>query len=228
MSKKRRIELPGEDEIARYGISAAGAGQAGPEGDASPSKEPEARTDELESLRKELEEQKDKLLRAKAECQNLVRRTTNEKAEAIRFANEAFIKSLLPVVDDFERTLEAGQQANNTQALIEGVKLVYEKMIKALRDVQVAPIAALGQPFDPTYHSAVLQERSEEHPPGTVLREIQKGYSLRDRVLRPAQVIVAVSPTAAADAGRADRDAPTPPDPNRDPNPQNATEDSGA
>jgi hypothetical protein len=112
--------------------------------------------------------------------------------------------------------------------LMEGVKLVYEKMIKALRDAHVTPIEALGQPFDPTYHSAVMQERSQEHPPGTVLRQIQKGYSRRDRVLRPAQVVVAVSPTTAADAGQADRETPTLPNPARDPNQANGKENSGA
>jgi molecular chaperone GrpE len=233
MSKRRRIELPSEDEIARFGASAGGTGPSEPsspppasakdeaasEGASGRTEERDARTDELESLRRELEEREDKLLRAKAECQNLLRRSANERAEAIRFANEAFIKSLLPVVDDFERTLEAGQQANNTQALMEGVKLVYEKMIKVLRDAHVAPIEALGLPFDPTYHSAILQERSEEHAPGTVLRQIQKGYSLRDRVLRPAQVVVAASPTTA-DADQTD--------PAGDPNQARGEEDSGA
>ena len=130
----------------------------------------------------------------RGETQNLLRRTAVEKSEAIRFANEAFVKALLPVVDDFERTLNAAGETTSSEALVQGVRLVYEKLLKILKDNHVEPIEATGKPFEPVFHSVMMQQPSVEHVPGTVLQEVQRGYCLRERVVRPAQVIIAGAP----------------------------------
>ncbi len=158
-----------------------------------------APSDEQQALRRELEETRDKLLRARAEAQNLLRRTAMEKSEAIRFANEAFVKALLPVVDDFERTLSAAAQTTDSPAIVEGVRLVYEKLLKILKDHHVEPVEAAGKPFDPVFHNAMMQRPTTEHAPGTVLEEMLRGYCLRDRVVRPAQVIIAAAPPTDED-----------------------------
>jgi len=205
--KKHRIQLPTSEEVERFAGAAPRSDRSDDTQDGSPPSD-EAVTpspptqdaaplEEVESLRHHIEEYKDKLLRAKAETQNLLRRTAVEKSEAIRYANEALAKALLPVIDDFERTLQAGGESGNAEAVMEGVRLVYDKLTKVFRDHQVTPIEALGKAFDPVYHSAAARQPSDEHEPGTVTRELQKGYCLRDRVIRPAQVIIAAAPPDA-------------------------------
>jgi len=136
----------------------------------------------------------DALLRAKADFQNLQRTSAVERTDAIRYANAELMKLLVRVVDDFERSLAAAANPDNLQAVVEGVRLVYENLRKALADHGLEPIEALHRPFDPNVHEALLQQPSDEHPPGTVIEQIAKGYRLRDRVVRPAKVIVAKEP----------------------------------
>ena len=136
----------------------------------------------------------DKFLRAKADYQNLQKRAADEQRNAIRYANADFARSLVQVLDDFERTLEAAEKAPEADSVVSGVKLVYEKLLKLLEDHHVKPIEALGQPFDPHLHEALMQEPCETLPPDSVLREIQRGYKLYDRVLRPARVVVSKAP----------------------------------
>ncbi|HRX83698.1 MAG TPA: nucleotide exchange factor GrpE [Phycisphaerae bacterium] len=143
---------------------------------------------------REVAEWKDKYLRARAEMQNAVRRAANERDDAVRYANAGVLKDLLEVVDDFERAVAAAEQADSTASVIDGVKMVQEKLAKFLRDHQVEPIDAQDAPFDPMQHEALLQQPSRDVPAGTVLQQVQRGYRLRDRVLRPAKVIVATAP----------------------------------
>ncbi len=136
----------------------------------------------------------DKFLRAKADYQNLQKRAADEQRNAIRYANADFARSVVQVLDDFERTLEAAEEAPEADSIISGVKLVYEKLLKLLGDHHIEPIEALGQPFDPHLHEALMQEASETLPPDSVLREIERGYRLHDRVLRPARVVISKAP----------------------------------
>lgn len=134
----------------------------------------------------------DALLRAKADFQNLQRTSSAERTDAYRYANAELMKLLVRVVDDFERSLSAAaSKPDNLPAVVEGVRLVYENLNKALADHGLEPIDALHRPFDPKIHEALLHQPSEEYPPGTVIEQIAKGYRLRDRVVRPAKVIVA-------------------------------------
>ena len=133
---------------------------------------------------------KDKFLRAKADYQNLQKRSAQQQQTAVRYANADFARALLEVIDDLERTLQAGDDSPASASLLSGIQLVYEKLLKVLKDHNVELIEALAKPFDPCFHEAMMQEATANHPPNTVVREIQKGYLLRDRVLRPARVIV--------------------------------------
>ncbi len=155
-------------------------------------------------LQAKVDKLEESLLRAKADFQNLQRRSAAEQADALRYANAELMKSLVKVVDDFERSLAAAENSDNMQAVVEGVRLVYENMTKALTDHGLEPIEALHRPFDPSIHEALLHRPSNKHPAGTVIEQIAKGYRLRDRVVRPAKVIVskAVEPIA----GGADTD----------------------
>ena len=165
----------------------------------------------IEQLQARVASLEDGLLRAKADCQNLQRRTTIERSEAIRYANTELIKSLLPVLDDFERALAATQDGDNLTAVVDGVRLVHENLIKALCDHGLSSIEALHQPFDPTVHEAMMQQPSADHPDQTVIEEVAKGYRLLDRVIRPVKVVVskAVEQTKAGQetAGETERQA---------------------
>lgn len=159
---------------------------------------PEAKTageiDPLVQARNEAQEWKDKYLRALAEVQNALRRAANEREDAVRYANGNLLRNLLEVVDDIERALAGAGQCDSVAAVLEGVKLVHEKLLKFLRDHQVEPIDAEGKAFDPSQHEAMMQQPSAEAAPGTVLQQLQRGYRLHERLLRPAKVIVAAAP----------------------------------
>jgi molecular chaperone GrpE len=147
-------------------------------------------TDPVARLQAKVESLEESLLRAKADYQNAQRRSAIQRSEAIRYANAELLRSLLHVIDDFDRSLAASESSDNLEALVEGVRLVYENFVKALHGHGLEIIEALHKPFDPSVHEAVMQQPSADHPPGIVLKEISKGYRLGDRVLRPAKVIV--------------------------------------
>ncbi len=139
----------------------------------------------------EAQEFYERLLRCAAEIENLKKRQEREKAELLQFANENLIKELLPVVDNLERALEHGRQLDAPPPLLEGVELVHQGFLKALTRFGVTPIVCVGQNFDPAFHNAVMQEETTDAEDSTILKELQKGYLLQSRLLRPAMVVVA-------------------------------------
>lgn len=143
-----------------------------------------------ETLNAKIDKLADSLLRAKADYKNLERRGVLERSDAIRFANAGLMRSLLEVVDDFERSLAATEPTDENAAMMDGVKLIHDNLLKALSTHGLERIDALHQPFDPSIHEAMMQQPSDEYPPGTVIDELARGYRLRDRVIRPARVIV--------------------------------------
>jgi molecular chaperone GrpE len=133
----------------------------------------------------------DRLLRLSAEFDNYKKRTTREMQEVVKYANEKMAKELLTVVDNLERAIEAaGTECPEDDALVKGIHLTLGEVLKILERHKVNPVKALGEPFDPTYHQAMMQEEVDDHPPNTVVREMQKGYVMHDRLLRPAMVVV--------------------------------------
>jgi molecular chaperone GrpE len=145
----------------------------------------------LEAKEKEANENYDRYVRQAAELENFRKRAHRDRDEGIRFANEALIKDLLPVVDNLERAVAHSREGGNGEPLVEGVELVLKGLFDALAKHGVVPISALGEPFDPEKHEAMAQVESETHKPNTVVEEYHKGYLLRDRLLRPALVSVA-------------------------------------
>ncbi|MBU0640221.1 MAG: nucleotide exchange factor GrpE [Planctomycetes bacterium] len=154
----------------------------------------EAVEDPLEVLRRECEELREKNLRLLAEAQNLQKRAERDKREALRYAEADFARELLVVLDDLERTQESARTARKPKAVADGVRIVYEHFLKVLRERQVEPIEALGQPFDPSYHEAMMRQPSEECPAGTVIQELARGYRMHERVIRPSRVVVSSGP----------------------------------
>lgn len=157
----------------------------------------DARTveDPIAPLQARIESLEDQLLRAKAETQNIQRRAAQERNEAIRFANADLMRALIPVLEDFDRAMEAADSSN--EAILEGTRLVHANLIKALRDAGLEPIEAKGEDFDPSIHEALMHQPTSEAPPGRVIEQVTRGYRLRDRVLRPARVVVAKAPEGA-------------------------------
>ena len=144
----------------------------------------------IELLEKEVNDYKDKLLRKAAEFENYKRRTENDQLNLIKYAAESFIIKLLPTIDDLERSLQHMDNAKDVESIKQGIKLVYEKLIKTLNDQGVTKIDSLGKPFDVHYHEALMQRKAENVKPHTVVDEVEKGYMYKDRVIRHAKVIV--------------------------------------
>lgn len=129
--------------------------------------------------------------RSQAEFANARKRYEKQRVEAYSAAAAETAAKLLPIIDDFERALEAAPGNVRQDPWYEGVVLMHKKLATVLEDLDVESIAAVGEPFDPNYHEALLQEASREYPSGTVVREMRRGYRLGDRVIRPALVAVA-------------------------------------
>ena len=141
-------------------------------------------------LENEISDLKDKLLRKAAEFENYKRRTENDQLNLLKYAAESFIVKLLPVVDDFERSIGHLDSAKDVDSIKQGVVLIYNKLMKILSEQGVEKIEAVGKPFNVEYHEALLQRKAEDVEPHTVLDEIEKGYMYKDKVIRHSKVIV--------------------------------------
>ncbi len=141
-------------------------------------------------LKQQLAEKHDSLLRTMADFDNFRRRTRQEMEEIRRIALEEFLRGLLRVMDNFERALQAAEETHSFEKLLEGVQLTYRQMQSLLREAGVQPIDAVGKPFDPNFHEAVQRVESPDHPDETVLEEVERGYMIQSRILRPSRVKV--------------------------------------
>jgi len=150
------------------------------------------------ALTAQVAELKDRLLRAQAEWDNSRKRILRDKEESVRYAGEALLERLLPVLDNFEMGMQAARTATDTKSITQGFEMVQSQLHQFLRDSGVEAIEAVGQPFDPHRHEALGHHDSEDHPEGHVLMQMRKGYKLKDRLLRPATVFVARPPEAKA------------------------------
>jgi molecular chaperone GrpE len=144
---------------------------------------------EVDRLKAEVAELKDRMLRDRAELENFKRRQARDKADALRFANEGLLRDLLPLIDNLHRAVEHARASKETAAIADGVEMTLRGLTDALERHGVKIVEALGRPFDPTHHEAVAHVESE-HPPNTVVGEHQRGYLLHERLLRPALVTV--------------------------------------
>ncbi|MGD9721098.1 MAG: nucleotide exchange factor GrpE [Pirellulales bacterium] len=155
----------------------------------------EASENEIAKLRAEVEDAHDRVLRASAEMENYRKRARREIEDERRYALAPLLRDLLPVLDNLFRAIAAAEKTPGGNGLLEGVKMIAQSLLAALGRHDCRQIDALHKPFDPAFHEAISQQPSAEYPPNTVLMVVQEGYTLHDRVVRPAQVIVS---TAAA------------------------------
>jgi len=150
---------------------------------------------ELEALKEKAakaEEHWDRLLRQQAEFDNIRKRLERERVDFQRYAHEDIIAELLGILDDLERSVEAAQdKQENFGVFLKGIEMILAHLYELLKKRGVVPIEAIGRPFDPHQHEALLQSETGDHEEGTVLEELQKGYRLNDRVLRTAKVRLA-------------------------------------
>lgn len=153
---------------------------------------------ELESVKQEAKENYDRLLRVSAEFDNYKKRAARQQSDLKKYANEALAKDLLSVVDNLERAIDsAANESKDISNFLEGVKMTHQEILKVLKKYHVSPIETVGNQFDPCYHQAVMQTETDEYPANTIIQELQKGYLIHDRLLRPAMVVVSKSPDTA-------------------------------
>jgi molecular chaperone GrpE len=154
--------------------------------------------EDLKARAAKADESWERLLRTTADFDNFKKRASRERTEAIQFANSSLIQKLLPVMDSFEMALAAAQTARDEKmsSLQAGIVMVQSQLRSALLEAGVEEIDAMGKPFDPTLHEAVSQQDTADVPEGQVVQQIRKGYKLRERLLRPAAVVVARKPGA--------------------------------
>jgi molecular chaperone GrpE len=166
--------------------------QKSPSAIAAEEDQPEA----LEKLASELEKYKDAALRARADLDNYRKRVAREKEDAIRYANNTLLESLLPILDNFELGLDAAKNAREAEGIVQGLQMVRKQLEDFLRDHGVEVVNAEGSPFDPNLHEAVAHEPNPSVAEGTVMRQLRKGFKLKDRLIRPASVVVSKGPSA--------------------------------
>jgi molecular chaperone GrpE len=180
----------------RPSAEGAGANGGGGENDAATGV-----LEDLETLKNRAavaEQERDKFLalvqQTRADFENYQKRVQRDMAQERRYAQKPLALDLLAALDNLERATAAAKQAGETGPLVQGVAMVHTQLLDALRRHGVTRIDALGKPFDPNLHQAVMQQPSAEYPPNTVLQVLEQGFMIHDRVLRPARVVVSVHP----------------------------------
>ncbi|MFP4347912.1 MAG: nucleotide exchange factor GrpE [Thermodesulfobacteriota bacterium] len=145
----------------------------------------------LEAAEQARQAEQDRYMRLYAEFDNYKKRTAREMSEFRKYATENLIKELIPVVDNLERAISSsGEDTQDKSCILEGVEMTRKEILRVLEKYEVKPIDALGTPFDPNFHEAVGQEESETEADNIVVRELLKGYTMHDRLIRPTMVIV--------------------------------------
>ena len=148
----------------------------------------------IADLERQLAEQKDRMLRAMAEADNVRRRAQRDAEERVRYANELLVRELIPILDNFDRAVASARAAGGADSVVAGIELIQRELLRVLERAGVSRYSAVGQPFDPTRHEAIARVVSVDATPDTVVSETAPGYVLQGRVVRPALVAVAAAP----------------------------------
>jgi len=151
-----------------------------------------AQAEELEQLKIQAEENHQRYLRTQADFDNFRRRARQEKEDLAKYASQKLVENLVPIIDNFDRAIQSSKETQDFDALAKGIDMVFRQFEGVLQSEGVKQIESIGQPFNPEFHQAVMQVESEEHEEGIVVEELQKGYMLNDRVIRPAMVKVSM------------------------------------
>jgi molecular chaperone GrpE len=166
--------------------------------------EPEKLRQELESLRKEKDEVFGRLQRVYADYANFQKRAPKNIADTVEYEKERFLRSFLPILDNFDRTLREARSAQNVEAVIKGVAIIRDQMLTVLKSQGVEPMETLHEKFDPARHEAMLRRSEPDQEDDIVLEEFQKGYTLSGRIIRPSRVAInKIQASAEPAAGRA-------------------------
>jgi molecular chaperone GrpE len=192
MTAKKKIKIETEPEETRYKdivSEKSNSGEEKKDAAVDPLKEIQA---ELETAKQESKEMYDRFLRVSAEFENYKKRSVREMDDFRKYANQSLTKEMLAVVDNLERALNSSNGNNsNDKCMVDGVNMTLKEILKVFEKVNVKPIESVGQLFDPTFHQAMMQEETDEYPENTIITELQKGYMIHDRLLRPSMVVVA-------------------------------------
>ena len=200
MAAKRKIKIETEPEETtdKDRVSEKiNAGKEKKDAAGDPLKESQA---ELETAKQEAKEAYDRFLRVSAEFENYKKRSAREMDDFRKYANQSLIKEMLAVVDNLERALNSSNgNSSIDKCMADGVNLTLKEILKVFEKFNVKPIESIGQPFDPTFHQAMMQEETDDYPENTVITELQKGYMIHDRLLRPSMVVVAAAKAKTED-----------------------------
>jgi molecular chaperone GrpE len=150
--------------------------------------------DPMAGLQADLDRFRDLALRSQADFENYKKRAAREKEDAIKYANSSLLERLLPVVDNFELGLAAAREEGERSPVFSGMNLVFKQLNDFLADNGLQPIDAVGEKFDPNLHEAIAHESNEKVPEESVIRQTRRGYRYKDRLLRPASVVVSSGP----------------------------------
>ena len=185
--KKSEPKAHKTDDTTVFNEAAAGVSEFAPE-----------QIEELKKHAAKADENWERLLRTTADFDNFKKRAARERTEAAQFANASLLQKLLPILDNFEMAHAAAQTAQDDKlaALQSGIAMIQQQLKSVLIDAGLEEIDAGGKPFDPALHEAISEQESSDVPEGHVLQQLRKGYKLRDRLLRPATVVVAKNPAA--------------------------------
>ncbi|MFD2213898.1 nucleotide exchange factor GrpE [Metabacillus endolithicus] len=145
---------------------------------------------QIAELQAKLDETENKMLRAQADFDNFRRRARLDQEAAQKYRAQSLVSEILPALDNFERALQIEASNDQTKSLLQGMNMVYNQLVQALQNEGVETIKSVGEQFDPHLHQAVMQVEDENYDSNTVIEELQKGYRLKDRVIRPAMVKV--------------------------------------
>nr|WP_232101892.1 nucleotide exchange factor GrpE [Paenibacillus sp. URB8-2] len=149
-------------------------------------------SDEIKRLQELADDYQGRVLRVQADYDNFRRRTLKEKEELAQYATSKLVTELLPVLDNFERALATAPAGSDSDAFAKGVNMIFRQLDGVLKSEGLTPMESVGQPFNPEFHQAIMQVESDEYEEGIVTEEVQKGYLLKNKVLRPAMVKVSM------------------------------------
>ncbi|MCY9181720.1 nucleotide exchange factor GrpE [Bacillus haynesii] len=189
--EKQTEELNEQEELNETEAETAEAEQTAAEADApAEDTQTEMLEKQLKELQERLEEKENKLLRVQADFENYKRRARLDLEAAEKYRSQRIISELLPALDNFERALQIDPDNEQTKSLLQGMEMVHRQILEALKNEGVEQIPSVGEQFDPNLHQAVMQVEDEAYESNAVVEELQKGYKLKDRVIRPSMVKV--------------------------------------
>ena len=194
MSEDKEKQIPveeGADEAEKVKAEEAKTEEAEEKAESETAEEPAKEEEEKkaeEETKKAEEAESERYMRLMAEFQNFKKRVAKEKSDIHAYANEKIVGDILPVLDNFERALDA--EGGDLEAYAKGMQLIFEQLKKALENAGLEEIKAMDEEFDPNVHNAVMTDNLEEKEDGTITKVLQKGYKLKDKVIRPSMVAV--------------------------------------